>query len=97
MGPLGFITGVVFGSAVSIAAVLGMVIVIFMLSASDHPALVQEYAPLWRAVVLFGVLSVVAGASFYSLQRRLAWRWAAQATMWLALAAVAWVYWPKGT
>jgi hypothetical protein len=94
MGPLGFLTGVVLGSAVSIAVVLAMVIAIFMLSAADNPALTQEYAPLWRAVVTFTVMSVIAGAAFYSLQRRLPWRWVAQAAMWLALAVIGWMYWP---
>jgi hypothetical protein len=95
MGPLGFLTGVVLGSAVSIAAVLAMVLVIFMLSASDHPALTEEYAPLWRAIATFTVLAVVAGAAFHSLQRRLGWRWWAQAAMWATLAGIGWLYWPR--
>ena len=97
MGPLGFLTGVVLGSAVSIAGVLAMVLAIFMLSSGDHPALAAEYPGLVRAVLVFTGLSVVSGIAFLSLQKRLSWRWYAQAAMWLALAAVAWSYWPAAT
>ena len=95
MGPLGFLTGVVLGSAVSIAVVLVMVLVMFLAVSSDHPALLEEYRPLVRAVILFGLLAVVAGAAFVGLQRRRSWRWAAQGLMWAALAAIAWSYWPS--
>jgi len=91
---LGFLTGVVLGSAVSISGVLAMVLVMFLVVSSDHPALVQEYAPLVRAVVLFALLAAVAGAAFVGLQKRRRWRWAAQGAMWVTLAAIAWSYWP---
>jgi hypothetical protein len=91
---LGFLTGVVLGSAVSISAVLAMVLVMFLLVSSDHPSLIQEYAPLVRAIVLFGLLAAVAAAAFIGLQRRRRWRWLAQGAMWATLAAIAWSYWP---
>lgn len=94
MGPMGFVTGVVLGSAVSISGVLTMVLVMFLVVSSDHPSLIQEYAPLVRAIVLFGVLAVVAGAAFVGLQRQHRWRWAAQGAMWATLLAIAWSYWP---
>jgi len=96
MGPLGFLTGVVLGSAASIAAVLLMVLVIFLVVSSDHPSLLEEYRPLVRAVILFGLLAVVAGAAFVGLQKHRTWRWAAQGLMWATLAAIAWSYWPSG-
>ncbi len=95
MGPLGFLTGVVLGSAVSISAVLAMVLVMFLVVSSDHPSLIQEYRPLVRAIVLFGVLAVLAAAAFVGLQRRRRWRWLAQGVMWAALVAIAWSYWPS--
>jgi len=94
MGPLGFLTGVVLGSAASIAGVLAMVLVIFLVVSADHPALLEEYRPLVRAVIQFGLLAVVAAAAFLGLQKRLAWRWLAQASMWAVLAVIAWSYWP---
>jgi hypothetical protein len=91
---LGFLTGVVLGSAVSISGVLTMVLVMFLVVSSDHPSLVQEYAPLVRAIVLFAVLAAVAGVAFVGLQKRRPWRWVAQGVMWASLAAIAWSYWP---
>jgi uncharacterized membrane protein len=94
LGPLGFLTGVVLGSAASISGVLAMVLIVFLVVSSDHPALLEEYAPLVRAVVLFGVLAAVAGAAFIGLQKKRRWRWLAQGAMWATLAAIAWSYWP---
>jgi hypothetical protein len=95
MGPLGFLTGVVLGSAVAIAGVLAMVLVVFLAVSSDHPALLEEYAPLLRGIVLFGILAAVGGTAFVGLQKNRAWRWAAQGLMWATLAAIAWSYWPS--
>lgn len=95
MGPLGFLTGVVLGSAASISGVLAMVLIVFLVVSSDHPALLQEYAPLVRAVLLFGVLAAISGLAFVGLQKNRPWRWLAQAAMWAALAGIAWSYWPS--
>ena len=95
MGPLGFLTGIVLGSAASISGVLAMVLIVFLVVSSDHPALLQEYAPLIRAVLLFGVLAAISAVAFAGLQKNRPWRWLAQATMWAALAAIAWSYWPS--
>jgi len=97
MGPLGFLTGVVFGSAVAIAGVLAMVLVVFLAVSSDHPALLEEYAPLLRGIVLFGILAAVGGLAFIGLQKKRPWRWAAQGLMWATLVAIAWSYWPSST
>jgi hypothetical protein len=94
LGPLGFLTGVVLGSAASISGVLAMVLIVFLVVSSDHPALMEEYAPLVRAVVLFAILAAVAGTAFTGLQRKRPWRWLAQGAMWATLAAIAWSYWP---
>jgi hypothetical protein len=95
MGPLGFLTGVVLGSAVSIALVLAMVVVIFAVSSGAEPAIGAEYPRLLVTAGLFAVLAGIAGAAFAGLQRRLPWRWYAQAAMWLALAGLGWYYWPQ--
>jgi hypothetical protein len=96
MGPLGFLTGVVLGSAVSIALVLAMVVVIFALTSGSQPAIGAEYPTLLVTAGLFAVLAGIAGSAFAGLQRRLPWRWHAQAAMWLALAMLGWYYWPQG-
>ncbi len=96
MGPLGFLTGVVLGSAASIALVLAMVVVIFALSSGAQPAIDAEYPALLATAGRFAVLAGIAGAAFAGLQRRLPWRWYAQAAMWLMLAMLGWYYWPQG-
>ena len=94
MRPLGFLTGVVLGSAASIAVVLLMVVVTFALGAADQPVIGQEYPGLLASVGLFGLLAAVAGAAFVGLQRERSWRWLAQAAMWIVFVAIAWYYWP---
>jgi len=94
MGPLGFLTGVVLGSAASIALVLAMVVVIFALTAGGQPALGREYPGLLVSVGLFGVLAAVAALAFIGVQRGRSWRWLAQGALWLALVLVGWYYWP---
>ncbi len=94
MRPLGFLTGVVLGSAASIALVLAIIVVIFALSIGRQPAVGREFPSLLTAAALFALLAATAGAAFVGLQRERPWRWFAQAAMWLALAAVGWYYWP---
>ena len=95
MGPLGFLTGVVLGSAASIALVLAMVVVIFTLSPGSA-AIGAEYPRLLMTAGLFAVQAALAGAAFAGLQRQATWRWYAQGAMWLALALLGWYYWPQG-
>ena len=97
MRPLGFLTGVVLGSAASIALVLLMVAVVFAFSAGRQAPVGAEYPGLLAAAGLFGVLAAASGAAFVGLQRERRWRWLAQAAMWLVLAAIAWYYWPADT
>lgn len=96
MRPLGFLTGVVLGSAASIALVLLMVVIVFAFTAGDQSTVGDEYPGLLASAGLFGLLAAAAGAAFAGLQRDLPWRWAAQALMWLLLAGIAWYYWPAG-
>ena len=94
MGPLGFLTGVVLGSAASIALVLAMVVVIFALTVGGQPALGREYPGLLASAGLFAVLAAVAALAFIGVQRGRSWRWLAQGALWLALVLVGWYYWP---
>ena len=96
MGPLGFLTGVVLGSAASIALVLAMVVVIFALSSGSQAAIGAEYPSLLATAGLFAILAATAGAAFAGLQQQKPWRWHAQAIMWLTLAMIGWYYWPQG-
>ncbi|MGH8243319.1 MAG: hypothetical protein ACRETY_08225 [Steroidobacteraceae bacterium] len=96
MRPLGFLTGVVLGSAASISLVLIMVAVVFAFSSREQPAVGAEYPGLLASAAIFGVLTVAAAAAFVGLQRERPWRWFAQAAMWLLLVAIAWYFWPSG-
>ena len=96
MRPLGFLTGVILGSAASIALVLAMVAVVFAFTATGQPALAAEYPGLLASAALFGVLAAAAAAAFAGLQQGRPWRHAAPALMWLRLAALAWEYGPAG-
>ena len=94
MGPLGFLTGIVLGSAVSIVVVLSMVLVIYLLISVDHPRVMEEYGGLIRAILLFAGLTAVSALAFRALQRGSRWRWMAQGAMWVALCLIGWSYWP---
>jgi hypothetical protein len=91
---MGFLTGVVLGSAGSIATVLAMILVIYLMISGDHPQVMEEYAGLLRALLLFVGLTAVSAVAFLGLQRRTGWRVSAQLAMWLSLLAVGWYYWP---
>jgi hypothetical protein len=94
MRPLGFLTGIVLGSAASIALVLALVAAVFAFTAGSQPAVGDEWPGLLVSAGLFAVLASAAAAAFAGLQRERPWRHAAQAAMWLLLAAIAWYYWP---
>jgi hypothetical protein len=96
MRPLGFLTGVVLGSAASISLVLLMVVAVFAFSAGGTPEISDEYPGLLKSAGLFALLAAAAGAAFIGEQRERPWRLAAQGAMWLLLAAIAWHYWPAG-
>jgi hypothetical protein len=94
LSPLGFLTGVVLGSAASIALVLAMVVVIFAFTAGGQPAVGLEYPGLLAAAGLFGMLAVASALAFVGLQRERRWRWLAQGAMWVALGLIVLYYWP---
>lgn len=94
MGPLGFLTGIVLGSAVSVVTVLTMVLAVYLVISPDHPRVMDEYPGLLRAILLFAGLTAVAAVAFRTLQRRSRWRGLAQAAMWGTLCLIGWSYWP---
>ncbi len=96
MRPLGFLTGVILGSAAAISLVLLMVVLTLALSSGEAPEISREYPSLVTTAGLFAALAALSGAAFVGLQRERPWRWAAQAAMWLMLAGIALYYWPTG-
>ncbi|MBA3563004.1 MAG: hypothetical protein H0W33_03165 [Gammaproteobacteria bacterium] len=94
MTPLAFITGILLGSAASIALGLLVVTFIFLVLAGDHPRLTAELGPLTASMALFVTLTVVCGLSFIGIMQRRRWRWYAQGAMWAGLLFVGYYYWP---
>lgn len=95
MSPLAVLTGIVLGSAVTIALGLAMVIVVFVSLSGDQPALAREYGHLLTSFLLFLGLSLVSGYAFAATLRRRHWLWYAQGGTWAAIALIAWYYWPR--
>jgi hypothetical protein len=94
--PLTVITGILLGSAASIAIGLAVVLLIFLILSGEHPRLAEEFPSLLASTAIFIAMTALCAASFLSLVKELRWRWAAQAAMWMGLALVALYYLPGG-
>jgi hypothetical protein len=83
------------GSAVSLAAGLIMTFVVVLLIPEHADRLAAEKWPLVKAILLFTMLSAVAGASFYGEITARRWRFPAHALMLGVLGVAFWMYWPR--
>ena len=83
------------GSTVSIALALSLTGVVFLLLPEYAERLADERRPLLWACLLSVVLATIASTSFYGELRLRAWRYAAHASLTLALAVTLWTYWPR--
>jgi hypothetical protein len=95
MRPFVVLLGIVMGSTVSIAVVLVMVGVVFLLMPEFAARLAEERAPLLLAGLLLLPLATVSSASFYGELRQRSWRGVAHAALLAMLAIATWNYWPK--
>jgi hypothetical protein len=95
MRPFVVLLGIVMGSTVSIAVVLVMVGVVFLLMPEFAARLAEERQPLLMAGLVLLPLAGVSSASFYGELRELAWRRVAHAALLAMLAVATWSYWPK--
>jgi len=95
MRPLVVLLGIVMGSTVSIAAVLLLVGLVFLLMPDYSARLYEERAPLLAACLLTVPLAAAAWASFYGELRIRGWRYAAHGGLVVMLAVALWAYWPK--
>ncbi len=94
MRPLTIITGILLGSAASIAVGLAVVLLLFFLLIDEHPRLADEYPALVSSTFVFLALTVVCAISFLGLIRNWRWRWLAQAAMWSGVVLVVLYYLP---
>jgi hypothetical protein len=94
MHPLTVVTGILLGSAVSIAVGLAVVMLIFFLLAAEHPQLGAEIGALVTNTVIFLALTAICAASFISLVKEFRWWWIAQLGMWATLGVIVFYYIP---
>jgi hypothetical protein len=95
MRPLAVLNAIIFGSATAITFGLGAVLVIFLVLKGRYPEMGEEFPALLRSSTLFAALAVVAGSSLFALLKERRWRWLAQAAMWLVVAGIVALYWPR--
>ncbi len=95
MSPLAVLTGIIMGSAVTIALGLAMTLAVFLILSGEHPRLAAEYAMLMKSFALFFLLAMVASYAFVGVLRQRSWRWYAQAATWLIITGIAAFYWPR--
>lgn len=97
MRPLAVLLGIVMGSTVSIAAGLGMTLIVFMVLRDQSARLADEFVPLLRYMAWTSVLAGVSVLSFYGELRNRAWRYRAHIGLLVTIVVVLWVFWPRKT
>jgi hypothetical protein len=95
MRPLAVLNAIVFGSATAISFGLCGVLVIFLVLKGQYPEMRGEFPSLLKSSAVFLLLAGVSGASLFAALKELRWRWLAQAAMWLIIAGIATLYWPR--
>jgi hypothetical protein len=93
--PFAVLNAILFGSAAAITFGLGGVIVIFLVLRGRHPEMLSEFASLLRSGAVFALMAAASGTSLYATLKQLKRRHTAQAAMWLCLAALVALYWPR--
>ena len=93
MRPLTVLTGIVLGSSAATTFGLSATLIVFMVLSGEHPQFRSELPLLGRYVIVFLVLTALAGLSFLGLVKNRSWRWWAQGAMWGSFALVAALYW----
>ena len=94
MTPLAVLTGIVFGSAVTITLGLAMVLAVFLILGSDYARPGLEMHRLLQTLALFFSLAAVSSSAFWSVLNRRRWQWLAQAGMWSVVLGLGLYYWP---
>ena len=90
MRPLTVITGILLGSSLAITVSLAAVLVIFLFLGDQYPRIQHEFESLVASVGIFFGMTMICGASFYSLLINHAARYWAQLLMWAGVAATTW-------
>lgn len=96
MRPLTVLTGIILGSAFSIALGLSVVLLIFAIIGADHPQIDAERGGIVEAIALFTVLTALAAVSFIGQLRGRWWQYPGVVVMWGTLVLIGMYYWPEG-
>ncbi|MFU8896025.1 MAG: hypothetical protein ACNA8J_06520 [Gammaproteobacteria bacterium] len=94
MHPLTVITGILLGSAASIALGLAVVMLMFLILSGEHPQVGAEIQPLVANTLIFVAMTMICAASFISLVKQQHWWWLPQAGMWAGLGFIVLYYLP---
>ena len=94
MRPLMVLTGVVFGSCLSITVSLAAVLLIYLILGDEYPRVAHELSAVMVTLLIFTTLTAIAGLSFYTIAKNRKERWWAQAAMWTGLVLTGWYFWP---
>ena len=94
MHPLTVVTGIMLGSAASIAVGLSVVMLMFFLLSGRHPQLSAEVGSLVGNTLIFLAMTAICAASFIGLVKQRRWWWIPQAAMWGGLGLVVLYYLP---
>jgi len=94
MHPLTVVTGILLGSAASIAAGLAVVMLLFFLLEGKHPQLSAEIGALAVNTLIFLGMTLICAASFIGLVKHRSWWWLPQAGMWASLGLTVLYYLP---
>ncbi|MEM9172360.1 MAG: hypothetical protein AAGA84_06605 [Pseudomonadota bacterium] len=94
MRPLTIITGIVFGSALSITLGLTVVFIVFLFVGTDEPRVAAEIHLARNYIGWFVALTIASAVSFIGELRLPRWRWWAQGIMWLSFCIVILRFWP---
>jgi hypothetical protein len=92
--PFTVILGIIFGSLVSIAFSLSVVMLVFLILYDDHPRFSAEMPEVIRGTLIFSFLALAAGASFFGTLKHRTWRFFGLGLLCLGLVAARYYYWP---
>lgn len=95
MHPLTVVTGILLGSAASIAVGLVVVLFMFFLLSDEHPQVAGEMAALVTNAGLFFAMTVICAASFIGLVKERRWWWLPQVGMWAGVVLLVFYYLPS--
>jgi len=94
MKPLTVVTGIVLGTCLSIAVSLAAVLTMFVILGEEYPRLEHEFRALIISSAIFTAMTAISAVSFYWMLIAHPARFAAQAAMWLGIAATGVFFWP---